>query len=83
MLSKPANFSVGCCCEDETRCHRSVLRELLKEAGAEIVWRVVALCDKRHVTQQGEILYNGCVGRPHRSNHGKGMIHSKEESNAA
>lgn len=36
-LSKQTNFSVGCYCEDETRCHRSVLRELLKEAGAEIV----------------------------------------------
>ena len=35
-LSKQTNFSVGCYCEDETRCHRSVLRELLKEAGAEI-----------------------------------------------
>jgi uncharacterized protein YeaO (DUF488 family) len=36
-LSKHTNFSVGCYCEDETRCHRSVLRELLKDAGAEIV----------------------------------------------
>ena len=36
-LSKHINFSVGCYCEDETRCHRSVLRELLKEAGAEIL----------------------------------------------
>jgi uncharacterized protein YeaO (DUF488 family) len=36
-LSKHTNFSVGCYCEDETRCHRSVLRELLKEAGAEFV----------------------------------------------
>ena len=35
-LSRHTNFSVGCYCEDETRCHRSVLRELLKEAGAEI-----------------------------------------------
>ena len=35
-LSQGTNFSVGCYCEDETRCHRSVLRELLKEAGAEI-----------------------------------------------
>jgi len=33
-LSKQANFSVGCYCEDETRCHRSLLRELLTEAGA-------------------------------------------------
>jgi uncharacterized protein YeaO (DUF488 family) len=35
-LSHQANFSVGCYCEDAARCHRSVLRELLREAGAEI-----------------------------------------------
>ncbi|HSX58947.1 MAG TPA: DUF488 family protein [Tahibacter sp.] len=33
-LSQQANFSVGCYCEDEQRCHRSVLRELLREHGA-------------------------------------------------
>ncbi len=33
-LSQQANFSVGCYCEDETRCHRSVLRALLAERGA-------------------------------------------------
>jgi uncharacterized protein YeaO (DUF488 family) len=33
-LSKQANFSVGCYCEDESRCHRSVLRALLKERNA-------------------------------------------------
>jgi uncharacterized protein YeaO (DUF488 family) len=33
-LSHTADFSVGCYCEDEARCHRSVLRELLKERGA-------------------------------------------------
>ncbi|MGH7725778.1 MAG: DUF488 domain-containing protein [Candidatus Eiseniibacteriota bacterium] len=33
-LSHQANFSVGCYCEDETRCHRSLLRELLAERGA-------------------------------------------------
>ena len=33
-LSKDANFSVGCYCEDESRCHRSVLREILEEHGA-------------------------------------------------
>ncbi len=33
-MSKHANFSVGCYCEDESRCHRSVLRELLRERGA-------------------------------------------------
>ncbi len=33
-LSKDASFSVGCYCEDESRCHRSILRELLHEHGA-------------------------------------------------
>ena len=33
-LSRETDFSVGCYCEDERRCHRSVLRELLREAGA-------------------------------------------------
>lgn len=33
-LSHHANFSVGCYCEDEKHCHRSVLRELLREKGA-------------------------------------------------
>ena len=35
-LSKQTSFSVGCYCEDEDRCHRSVLRQLLKEHGAEM-----------------------------------------------
>jgi uncharacterized protein YeaO (DUF488 family) len=35
-LSHHANFSVGCYCEDESRCHRSVLRLLLAESGARI-----------------------------------------------
>lgn len=35
-LSQATNFSVGCYCEDEARCHRSVLRKLLKECGAQI-----------------------------------------------
>jgi uncharacterized protein YeaO (DUF488 family) len=35
-MSQDANFSVGCYCEDESHCHRSVLRELLAEAGAQI-----------------------------------------------
>ena len=33
-LSATADFSVGCYCEDEARCHRSVLRQLLAEKGA-------------------------------------------------
>ncbi len=35
-LSHQTNFSIGCYCEDEARCHRSVLRELLEERGAKI-----------------------------------------------
>ena len=35
-LSQTTNLSVGCYCEDEGHCHRSVLRELLKEAGAKL-----------------------------------------------
>jgi uncharacterized protein YeaO (DUF488 family) len=33
-LSRQASFSVGCYCEDETMCHRSLLRGLLLDAGA-------------------------------------------------
>ena len=33
-LSHQSDFSVGCYCADEARCHRSVLRELLRERGA-------------------------------------------------
>jgi uncharacterized protein YeaO (DUF488 family) len=36
QLSHHAQFSVGCYCEDESRCHRSVLRDLLAEAGAKL-----------------------------------------------
>jgi len=35
-LSHHANFSVGCYCADESRCHRSILRALLAESGASI-----------------------------------------------
>jgi uncharacterized protein YeaO (DUF488 family) len=35
-LSHQTNFSVGCYCEDENFCHRSVLRELLQERGADV-----------------------------------------------
>lgn len=35
-LSHSAAFSVGCYCQDETRCHRSVLRQLLLERGAKV-----------------------------------------------
>jgi uncharacterized protein YeaO (DUF488 family) len=33
-LSHQTNFAVGCYCEDESRCHRSILRELLQARGA-------------------------------------------------
>ena len=36
LLSRHANFSVGCYCEDESRCHRSLLRELLVRQGATV-----------------------------------------------
>ena len=36
VLSRDANFSVGCYCEDESRCHRSILRALLAEKGAKV-----------------------------------------------
>ena len=35
-LSQSADFSVGCYCEDESRCHRSVLRGLLRDRGADV-----------------------------------------------
>ena len=34
QLSRHADFSVGCYCEREDRCHRAVLREILREKGA-------------------------------------------------
>jgi uncharacterized protein YeaO (DUF488 family) len=37
VLSQRANFSVGCYCETEARCHRGVLRELLAQRGAALV----------------------------------------------
>jgi len=36
-LSHQTALAVGCYCEDERRCHRSVLRELLQQRGAEVV----------------------------------------------
>ena len=35
-LSHTTDFSVGCYCEDESHCHRSVLRELLIQRGAQV-----------------------------------------------
>jgi len=36
-LSHGTDLAVGCYCEDESRCHRSLLSELLRERGAELV----------------------------------------------
>ena len=36
-LSHYANLSLGCYCKDESRCHRSLLRELLAERDADVV----------------------------------------------
>ncbi len=36
-LSQQTNLSVGCYCADEARCHRSVLKALLLEHGANVV----------------------------------------------
>jgi uncharacterized protein YeaO (DUF488 family) len=35
-LSHANDFSVGCYCADEARCHRSILRQLLRDRGAEL-----------------------------------------------
>ena len=36
-LSHQTSFSVGCYCENDKRCHRSILKKLLTERGAEFV----------------------------------------------
>jgi uncharacterized protein YeaO (DUF488 family) len=36
-LSHTANFAVGCYCENESRCHRSILRQLLLDRGAQVL----------------------------------------------
>ena len=36
-LSHQTQLSVGCYCEDERRCHRSILRDLLEERGADLI----------------------------------------------
>jgi uncharacterized protein YeaO (DUF488 family) len=36
-LSHQTQLSVGCYCQDESRCHRSILRELLEERGADLI----------------------------------------------
>jgi uncharacterized protein YeaO (DUF488 family) len=36
VFSRHTNFSIGCYCEDEERCHRSILKQLLAERGAQV-----------------------------------------------
>ena len=36
-LSRQTNFSIGCYCDDESRCHRSILRSLLEKRGADLI----------------------------------------------
>ncbi len=36
LLSKGTNFSVGCYCDEESRCHRSILRQVLQARGAAV-----------------------------------------------
>ena len=36
-LSHQTNFAIGCYCKDESRCHRSILRELLEQRGANVI----------------------------------------------
>ncbi len=36
-LSHTTNFSIGCYCEDERSCHRSLMRELLAQRGAALI----------------------------------------------
>jgi uncharacterized protein YeaO (DUF488 family) len=35
-LSRQTDFSVGCYCADEAHCHRSILKQILAEHGAQI-----------------------------------------------
>ncbi|HET7694436.1 MAG TPA: DUF488 family protein [Vicinamibacterales bacterium] len=50
-LSHRTNFSVGCYCENESRCHRSVLRRLLAIHGADLAPPVSPAEDKRGQTR--------------------------------
>src|SRR5581483_1989407 len=55
LLSRSANFSVGCYCENEARCHRSILRgpQLLQQSGdAEDAGVVEAPADDLHAERQ-------------------------------
>ncbi len=41
-MSRRTNLAVGCYCEDESHCHRSLLKELLIAEGAEVVCGIIA-----------------------------------------
>src|SRR6516162_4238967 len=45
--SQHSNFSVGCYCENEQRCHRSILRRILGKHGARVAcgWRITKRAD--------------------------------------
>lgn len=57
-LSHGTNLSIGCYCENEARCHRSVLRELLRDRGATL---------RRHGRTIEAAVANGQDFVPHRS----------------
>jgi uncharacterized protein YeaO (DUF488 family) len=46
-LSQNANFSVGCYCENYDRCHRSILADLLRAQGAEVIVQESATAPRR------------------------------------
>ena len=62
-LSCETNFSVGCYCEDETRCHRSVLRPLLLDRGAEVLSE--ASQNAAHIKDLAEQLQNTVAALEH------------------
>jgi uncharacterized protein YeaO (DUF488 family) len=39
VLSQQVDIAVGCYCDEESRCHRSVLGQLFREAGASVSWQ--------------------------------------------
>ncbi|MDQ7981780.1 DUF488 family protein [Paraburkholderia sp. SARCC-3016] len=58
-LSKTADFSVGCYCDDENRCHRSILRQLLEDRGAAVKQ---ASAPKRASQRDGLVRENRGIG---------------------
>jgi uncharacterized protein YeaO (DUF488 family) len=45
-LSHQTNFSVGCYCENQNYCHRAILKDILADAGADIVGSAQPSCLK-------------------------------------